>query len=77
MRQLLKRIVTAGTDMKQPIFRAKKHCGLTSPPKWGRATSRAIDPIIFTPACQFLPGFHIIPRLTPWEREGRWVVIDF
>lgn len=60
-----------------PVFKAKKHRSPTSFPNTRNAAARSLDPLIFTPACQYLPGFHIIPRMTPWEREGRWVVIDF
>ena len=39
--------------------------------------SRNLPAIIFTPACQHLPGFHTIPRQTPRERLGLWLTIDF
>lgn len=60
----------------KPVFVAKKNHRPTSSRRVARLSLR-FDPMIFSPACQHLPGFHTIPRTTPWERLGLWFIIDF
>lgn len=60
----------------KPVFVAKKNHRPTSPQR-DEAHGRRLNEIVFTPACQHLPGFHTIARMTPWERLGLWFIIDF
>ncbi|HPQ80324.1 MAG TPA: hypothetical protein PLZ86_01180 [bacterium] len=60
----------------KPVFVAKKNHRPTSL-EWDGSHRLRSDEIVFTPACQHLPGFHTIPRMTPWERLGLWFIIDF
>ena len=61
----------------KPVFVAKTHRRPTSSKRDGMISLHRLDRIIFTPACQHLPGFHTIPRTTPRERLGLWLTIDF
>ena len=62
--------------LMKPVFLAQK---FHRPPFIivGPDGRKRISPIVFTPACQHLPAFHIIPPKTPEEWMGRWFTIDF
>ena len=59
------------------VFKARKHHRSVSYYNEGIGHHGGLPPIVFTPACQHLPGFHIIPPKTPREWNGMWFIIDF
>lgn len=61
----------------KPIFIARKHLRPTAVHKERPYTSPGLPRVIFTQACQHLPGFHIVPRQTPREWNGLWFIIDY
>jgi hypothetical protein len=60
----------------KPVFKAQKfhrHVVLQHNGAYRGISYREIN----SPACQYLPGFKIIPPKTPEEWMGRWFTIDF
>ncbi|MBT3181436.1 MAG: hypothetical protein HN337_02890 [Deltaproteobacteria bacterium] len=60
-----------------PVFVVKKFHRTVSSKLIGGACRISRD--IFSPSCQYLPGFKIIPRRPPveWTWQGKWYTIDF
>jgi len=60
----------------KPVFKTQKfHRHVSFQDNW--AHCKISRRIINSPACQYLPGFKIIPPKTPEEWMGRWFTIDF